>query len=144
MQINGNGSGPKQMSSLDLIHAGKQIQEQAAFIGLHCPQFKTAFGIRMASKVIWIHATGPKMTPDVITQVNNDLKTLYLVLEGDRAVMYSRLIGQLEKMTAMVRGNQTARHPDGTAVFSDANIETMKHCESTIVDAARIDPIKIQ
>lgn len=149
------------MSRLEIIANGKKVQELATFHGLHCPAFSTAFGLRIAVKLIHIVQKGPK-TDDLITFTNEDLKTLHLLTEGDRATMYDKLINQLEKMTNMVRNKKTdwfdelkkmaellpyrkdEYKPDDIQVLTPADIETMKHSESTILDAKRMDPLKIK
>jgi len=142
MQTQGNGT--VQMDNFELIAMGKKLQEMAASAGLHCPQFSTAFGIRIAAKIIHIAVTGPRLTEDTRRQFMQDLKTVHMIAEGERAELYSKMITQIEKLTDMVRQKKDLTAMHGNPVFSDADIELMKWSENLLIHARKADPVKIQ
>src|SRR5690349_19813908 len=119
----------KQMDSIELINMGQQLQEMAAFMGIKCPAFTTGFGIRTASKIIFVLQGGPRMSPAECDQHSHDLNLLYKLTEGEQAKAISNMANATDRLIHMIKSKQSLKDEYGYPVFSDADAETLNQVD---------------
>lgn len=134
----------QKFDSLELIKLGKELQVFATSRGVRCPQFTTAFGIRIASKIVAILDAGPRPSKEQKDQTIDDLYLFHKIIEGERAEMFSKLCDHLDKLIALADERKVMSSMEGIPVYSDANFVTVNQARDAVQKAKRMDPTKIR
>lgn len=141
MEQTQNGATP--MDSLEIIEHGKQLQAMATVAGMKCPQYTTAFGLRTASKLVYLAQNGPRLTPEMKRQYEQDLETIKMIAEGDRAELYGKLITALEKATDKLCALEGESNTHGEPILMDEDVEQNKWNRNLLFHARKCDPVRI-